>query len=208
MVAAAAPRNPRPRPCPQLRCPAPPPSRSHRTVGRKVPAGAGKRAPGWGRLRPASGGVDHRPCSRPPWLSTTGTALGGGEGGAAPGGGGGCGCAGGGEASRCAPPRVHIALRRFLRRGHRSFIGNDGRQTIDNQKLTKGGFRRGGLNFAPLPTPPQKDTICRWDWGVAGFDLTQKGTAGDAIIMMWTMTTMTMVRGGSKGKSINDNIIA
>ncbi len=42
-------------------------------------------APGRGRLCPASGGVDHRPRSRPPWLSTTGIARGGGEGGATPG---------------------------------------------------------------------------------------------------------------------------
>jgi hypothetical protein len=48
-------------------------------------------APGWGRLCPASGGVDHWPCSRPPWLSMTGIVQGGGEGGATPGGGGGGG---------------------------------------------------------------------------------------------------------------------
>jgi hypothetical protein len=41
---------------------------------------------------------------------------------------------------------------------------------------------------------------------VAGFDLAQKGRAGDAIIMRWTMMMMTMTRGGSKGKSINDSI--
>ncbi len=40
-----------------------------------------------------------------------------------------------------------------------------------------------------------------------GFDLAQKGRAGDAIVMRWMMTTMTMMaRGGSKGKSINDSI--
>jgi hypothetical protein len=71
MAAAAAPRNPRPRPGPRISCPVPPPSRPHRTSGRKVPGGAGERAPGRGRLRPASGGIDHRPCSRPPWFSTT-----------------------------------------------------------------------------------------------------------------------------------------
>ena len=39
-----------------------------------------------------------------------------------------------------------------------------------------------------------------------GFNLAQKGRAGDAIIMRWTMTTMMMTKGGSKGKSINDSI--
>jgi hypothetical protein len=35
---------------------------------------------------------------------------------------------------------------------------------------------------------------------VAGFDLAQKGRAGDAIVMRSTMMTTTMARGGSKGK--------
>ncbi len=159
MAAAAAPRNPCPRPRPRLRCPAPPLWRPHRTVGRQVPGGAGERAPGRGRLCPASGGVDHRPRSRPPWLSTTGIAVGGGEGGATPGGGGGGeggGRLGVGRRRDAVPPRVLVVVRRFLRRGRGSYIENGGRQTSDNQKLTKGGFRRGGLNFAPLPTPPQK----------------------------------------------------
>jgi hypothetical protein len=54
----------------------------------------------------------------------------------------------------------------------------------------------------PLPPPPKKGTICCWDWGegVAGFNLAQKGRAGDAGIMRWTMTTTTMARRGSKGK--------
>jgi hypothetical protein len=42
---------------------------------------------------------------------------------------------------------------------------------------------------------------------VAGFDLSQKGRAGDAIIMRWTMMTTMMAKGGSKGKSINDSIL-
>jgi hypothetical protein len=37
---------------------------------------------------------------------------------------------------------------------------------------------------------------------VAGFNLAQKGRAGDAIIMRWMMTTITMARGGSKGKAL------
>ncbi len=59
----------------------------------------------------------------------------------------------------------------------------------------------------PYQQPP-KDTMCRWDWeeGVAGFDLAQKGRPRDANIMRWTMTTTTMARGGSKGKSIDDSI--
>jgi hypothetical protein len=49
--------------------------------------------------------------------------------------------------------------------------------------------------------PPQKRLICRWDWGegVAGFDLARKGRAEDEINMRWTMMTMTMARGRSKG---------
>ncbi len=116
---------------------------------------------GWGRLCSASSGVDHRPCSRPPWLSTTGIARGGGVGGATPGGGGGregSGRAGVGRRHDAAHPCILIAVQRFLRRRHGSFIGNNGRQTNDNQNLTKGGFRQGGLNFAPLPG------IGRWGW--------------------------------------------
>ncbi len=62
-------------------------------------------------------------------------------------------------------------------------------------------FNSGVSILRPYQQPP-KDTICRWDWeeGVAGFNLAQKGRAGDATIMRWMMTTMTMARGGSKGK--------
>jgi hypothetical protein len=62
--------------------------------------------------------------------------------------------------------------------------------------------------------PPLKDTICHWDWGegVAGFNLAQKGRAGDAIIIRWMMTMVTTMRmvgatGGSKGIRINDSIL-
>jgi hypothetical protein len=48
---------------------------------------------------------------------------------------------GGGEALQCAPPpRVLIAVQQFLRRGHGSYIRNNGERTNDNQKLTKGAF--------------------------------------------------------------------
>ena len=130
-------------------------------------------APGWGRLCSASSGVDHRPCSRPPWLSTTGIAWGGGVGGATPGCGGGReggGCAGVGRRHDAAHPRVLVAVRRFLRRRHRSFIGNNKRQS----KFDKGWLSTRGSQFC-APT---------WDWGegMAGFDLAQKGRARDAII--------------------------
>jgi hypothetical protein len=111
-------------------------------------------APGWGRLCSASSSVDHWPCSRLPWLSTTGIARGGEVGGATPGGRGGRGgdgCGGVGRRRDAAHPRVLVAVWRFLRRRCGSFIGNDGQQTNNNQNLTKGGFRQGGLNFAPLP---------------------------------------------------------
>jgi hypothetical protein len=41
---------------------------------------------------------------------------------------------------------------------------------------------------------------------VAGLDLVQKRRAGDAIIMRWTMTMITIARGGSRGRIINDSI--
>jgi hypothetical protein len=62
-------------------------------------------------------------------------------------------------------------------------------------------FNEGVSISRPYHLPPKRH-ICRWDWeeGVAGFDLAQKGRAGDEINMRWTMTTTTMARGGSKGK--------
>ncbi len=117
MAAAAAPRTRAPTPTPDS-------AARHRPFGdptarwaarsRVAPASAppdgDDGAPGWRRLRSASGGVDHRPCSRPPWLSMTGIVRGGGEGGATPGGGGGCrpGAAvvrGGGGVAMQPPPR-------------------------------------------------------------------------------------------------------
>jgi hypothetical protein len=94
-----------------------------------------------------------------------------------PGGGGGgedSALAGVGRHCNVPLPNVLIGVRQFLWRGHGSYIGNDGRRTNNNQKLTKGAFQQGGLNFAPLPTAPQKtqsavgiggrgwqDSICR-----------------------------------------------
>ncbi len=74
--------------------------------GQACPPDRDDSAPGRIRLCPASSGVDHRPCSRPPRLSMTGTVRGGGDGGAMLG--GREGCRGGGRAGvgRCceAPP--------------------------------------------------------------------------------------------------------
>jgi hypothetical protein len=69
-------------------------------------------------------------------------------------------------------------------------------------KVDKGWISTRGSQFcAPTNTPP-KDAICHWDWGegVAGFDLVQKGRAGDTIIMRCTMMTMMMARRGKQGK--------
>ncbi len=115
---------------------------------------------------------------------------------------------GGGEASRCAPPprprRGAATLAEGVRELHRK------RRTTNKQqsKVDEGWLSTRGSQFRAPTNTPQKDTICRCDWGegVAGFDLSQKGRAGDAIIMRWTMTTTTMARGGSKGKSISDSI--
>ncbi len=56
--------------------------------------------------------------------------------------------------------------------------------------------------------PPQKRHICHWDWGegVEGFNLAQKGRAGDEINMRWMMMMTLIARGGSKGNYINDSI--
>jgi hypothetical protein len=44
----------------------------------------------------------------------------------------------------------------------------------------------------PLHPPPKRHNLpLYWGEGVAGLDLAQKGSAGDAIIMRWTMTMMT-----------------
>jgi hypothetical protein len=169
-------------------------------------------APGRGRLRPASGGVDHRPCSRPPRLSTTGTAGGGGEGGATLGGGGGGGgrMGRGGERCDAVPPCALVVVGQFLQRAHRSFIRNDGQQTNNNQKLTKGGFQQGGLNVVPLPTPSKRHNLPLGLGGGGGrirFGADRKGWGCDYHeVNKKIMTTMTMARGESKGTSINDSI--
>jgi hypothetical protein len=58
-----------------------------------------------------------------------------------------------------------------------------------------------GSQFHAPTNPPKKDTICHLDWGegVAGFDLAQKGRAGDAI--RWAMTTTT-ARGEAREKAL------
>jgi hypothetical protein len=149
------------RPCRKTRAPAPAPTPDYAAGSRpsgnltaqwaarsraapvSTPPDRDDGAPRWGSLCSASSGVDHRPCSRLPWLSTTGIAWGGGVGGDTLGGGG--GRKGGGRAGvrrrhDAAHPRILIAVQQFLQRRHGSFIGNDGRQTNDNQNLMKGGF--------------------------------------------------------------------
>jgi hypothetical protein len=100
-----------------------------RVAPASAPSDGDNGAPRWRRLCPASGCVDHWPCSRLPWLSTTGTTRGGGEGGAMPGRGEWAGTAvpqGGGRRCNAALPSVLIAVRQFLRRGLGSFIRNNG----------------------------------------------------------------------------------
>jgi hypothetical protein len=102
---------------------------AHPQMGTTAPPDGDDGAPGWGRLCPASGSIDHQPCIRPPWLSTTGIARGGGEGGAMPGGEGGSkggGRPGVGRHRDAVPPRILVAVRRLLWRGQGSYIGNNG----------------------------------------------------------------------------------
>ncbi len=115
---------------------------------------------------------------------------------------------GGGEALQCAPPHRPCRGAAILAEGVQELHRKQRMTNKRQSKVDEGCLSTRGSQFhAPTNSPP-KDTICHWDWGegVAGFDLAQKGRAGDAIIMMWTMTTTTMVRGGSKGKGINDSI--
>jgi hypothetical protein len=214
MAAAAAPRTRAPAPVPdsaaRRRPPGDPTARwaaRSRAAPASAPPDGDDGAPGRGRLCPASGGVDHRPRSRPPWLSTTGIARGGGEGGATPGGwGGGEGGyrPGVGRRRDAVPPPASSSrcgiLAERARELHRKPRTTNKRQS----KVDEGWLSTRGSQFRAPTNTPQKDTICRWDWegGVAGFDLAQKGRAGDANIMRWMMTTMTMARGGSKGKAL------
>ncbi len=115
----------------------------------------------------------------------------------------------GGEASRWGPPPCPRCGAVILAEGARELHRKLRMTNKQQSKVDEGWLSTRGSQFRTPINTPQKDTICRWDWGegVAGFNLAQKGRAGDAIIMRWTMTTMTMARGGSKGKSINDRIL-
>jgi hypothetical protein len=129
-------------------------------------------APGRERLCPTSGGVDHRPRSRPPWLSTTGIAWGGGEGGATPEGGG-----DGEGGSRPEVGRRHNAvptMRSPLHPRHGAGILAEGARELHRKprttnkqqsKVDKGWLSMRGSQFCAPTNTPQKDTICHWDWG-------------------------------------------
>jgi hypothetical protein len=137
---------PKPNSAARLRPPSDPTARwaaRSRAAPASAPLDGDDGTPGWGRLCPPSGGVDHWPCSRPPRLSTTGIVRGGGEGGATPGGGGGNkdgALAGVGRRCNVPLPRILVTVQQFLQRGRGSYIGNNGRGTKNNQKLTKGAF--------------------------------------------------------------------
>jgi hypothetical protein len=85
-------------------------------------------------------------------------------------------------------------------------------ETTDNKQTTikswqRVAFDKGGSILRPYHHPPKRHNLpLGWGEGVAGFDMAQKGRAGDAIIMRWTMMTTKMAWGGSKRKSINDSI--
>jgi hypothetical protein len=166
MAVVAAPQTRAPAPAPDSAarcCPLGDPTAQWATRSRAAPASTpldrDNGAPGRGRLCLPSIDIDHQPCSRPPWLSMTGIVQGGGGGGAMPGGGG--GGRGGvhvgvGRHCNAATPPVLVAVRQFLRRVHGSYIKNDGQQTNNNQKLTKGGFDKGVSMSCPYHPPPKK----------------------------------------------------
>jgi hypothetical protein len=114
----------------------------------------------------------------------------------------------GGEAWQWGPPLRPRCSAAILAEGVRELHWKRLTTNKRQSKVDKGWLLKRGSQFCARTNTPPKDIICHWDWGegVAGFDLLQKGRAGDAIIMRWTMTTAMMARGGSKGKSINDSI--
>ena len=109
---------------------------------------------------------------------------------------------GGGRHRYAVPPRVLVVVRRFLRGGVRELHRKRRTTNKRQSKVDEGCLLTRGSQFRAPTTPLPKDTICHWDWGegVAGFNLAQKGRAGDEIIMRWMMTTTT------KGKSIYDSM--
>ncbi len=112
----------------------------------------------------------------------------------------------GGKVMGCAlPPRPRRGAA-ILAEGAREFHRKLRTTNKQQSKVDEGWLLTSGSQFCAPTNTPQKDTICRWDWGegVTGFNLAQKGRAGDAIITRWTMRTTMMAREGSKGKSIND----
>jgi hypothetical protein len=146
-------------------------------------------APGWGRLRPASGGVDHRPYSRPPWLSTTGIVRGR-EGGATPGGGGGCGgggrAGGGGVAMlRCGDPlrprRGAAILAEGARELHRKRRTTNKRQS----KVDEGWLSTRGSQFRAPTNPPKKDTSAVGIGGRGWQDSIWRGKEGPGTRLTW-----------------------
>jgi hypothetical protein len=111
---------------------------------------------------PLHGGMPdpkQRQCSRPPWLSMTGTARGGGEGEDTPEGrgGGGGGSHAGEEGLRCTPPPASLLQCSNSCRGGAGVT----LETTDNKQMTikvdKGWLSTRGSQFC-APTPPPKKT--------------------------------------------------
>ncbi len=113
----------------------------------------------------------------------------------------------GGEASRCSHPLRPCCGAAILAEGARELHWKQRTTDKLQSKVDEGWLLTRRSQFCAPTNPPQKDTICHWDWGegVAGFDLVCKGRAGDKIIMRWTMMTTTMARAEAR-KSINDSI--
>jgi hypothetical protein len=107
------------------------------------------------------------------------------------------------------PPRPHRGAAilaegaRELHRKRRTMIKRQSK--VDERCL----LTRGSKFRAPTPPPPQKKKQNAIGLGGQGWQDSiwrRKKRAWDVIIMRWTMTTTTMARVGSKGKSINNSL--
>jgi hypothetical protein len=107
---------------------------------------------------------------------------------------------------QCSPPLHPCCGAATLEEGAKELHWKRWTTNKQQSKVDKGWLLTRGSQFCNPTNTPKKDTVFHYDWGegVAGFDLVQKGKARDAIIMRWTMMTMTIARGEAREKALTD----